>query len=93
MKSQTTLNAHEREVLSDVVKKLKTEFGAEQVMLYGSAARGEMDRESDIDLLAVLPSVSPSMLLIIRRFLKAGKATLWCIAGSSARSSARNARN
>jgi len=49
------LTQHEREVLAGVVRRLKTDFNAEQVILYGSAARGELDRESDIDLLAVLP--------------------------------------
>ena len=49
------MNEHERDVLADVVRRLKTEFHAEQVVLYGSAARGQMDRESDVDLLAVLP--------------------------------------
>ena len=49
------LTPHERDVLASVVRRLKTDFHAEQVLLYGSAVRGEMDRESDIDLLAVLP--------------------------------------
>jgi predicted nucleotidyltransferase len=48
------LTQHEREVLAGVVRRLKTDFHAEQVILYGSAARGEMDSESDIDLLAVM---------------------------------------
>jgi len=37
---------------------LKTEFRAEQVIMYGSAVRGDMDAESDIDLLVVLPEVN-----------------------------------
>ena len=52
------LTQHEREVLAGVVRRLKTDFHAEQVILYGSAARGEMDSESDIDLLVVLPDVN-----------------------------------
>ena len=43
------LTQHEREVLAGVVRRLKTDFHSEQVILYGSAARGEMDKESDID--------------------------------------------
>lgn len=50
------LTQQERDVVRGVVRRLKTEFDADQVVLYGSAARGEMDRESDIDLLAVLPN-------------------------------------
>lgn len=38
-----------------VVARLREEFGATGVFLYGSAARGDMDEESDIDLVAVLP--------------------------------------
>ena len=49
------LTQHERNVLAGVVQRLKTEFHAEQVMLYGSAARDELDEGSDIDLLAILP--------------------------------------
>lgn len=47
----------ERSVLRSLVQTLKTELGAKQVVLYGSAARGSLDRESDIDLLVVLPFV------------------------------------
>lgn len=49
------LNDHEQEVLGGVVMRLKTEFRAREVTLYGSAARGELDEASDIDLLAVMP--------------------------------------
>ncbi len=49
------LTPHEHTVMADIVRRLKSEFGAERVVLYGSAARGTMDPESDIDLLAVLP--------------------------------------
>ena len=49
------LTQQERDVLAGVVRRLKTDFHAEQVMLYGSAVRGEMDKESDVDLLAIMP--------------------------------------
>ena len=51
------LNIEEREVLSRVTQTLRTRFGAAEVILYGSAARGELDEESDIDLLVVLPKL------------------------------------
>ena len=49
------LNAEEREALSKVTQTLRERFGATEIILYGSAARGQMDAESDIDLLVVLP--------------------------------------
>jgi len=51
------LNAEEREALSRVTQILHSRFGAREVILYGSAARGQLDEESDIDLLVVLPRV------------------------------------
>jgi len=52
------LNTKEQEVLAKVTQVLKDRFGAREVILYGSAARGQMDDESDIDLLVVLPEVN-----------------------------------
>jgi predicted nucleotidyltransferase len=51
------LNAEERDVLSSVTRTLRSRFGAREVILYGSAARGQLDEESDIDLLVVLPRI------------------------------------
>ncbi len=51
------LTQTEKSVIDNLVKRLKSELGAERVVLYGSAARGTLDSESDIDLLVVLPSV------------------------------------
>ncbi len=51
------LTARERQQINTVVQCLKKEFGATEVILYGSASRGDMTAESDIDLLAVLPAV------------------------------------
>jgi predicted nucleotidyltransferase len=51
------LTARERKHVDSIVSDLRDRFGASQVILYGSACRGEMTPESDIDLLAVLPVV------------------------------------
>jgi predicted nucleotidyltransferase len=55
------LNVEEQEVLSKVARTLRTRFGAVEVILYGSAARGDLDEESDIDLLVVLPKLDWEM--------------------------------
>ncbi len=49
------LTQPEKDLLAGLAASLKSEFKAHKVMLFGSAARGEMDSYSDIDILAVLP--------------------------------------
>lgn len=49
------LTRTEREAVNRLALRLHREFGAIRVILYGSAVRGRMDGESDIDLVAVLP--------------------------------------
>ncbi len=55
------LNTEEREALSQVTRALRDRFGATEIILYGSAARGRLDEESDIDLLVVLPNLDWEM--------------------------------
>jgi predicted nucleotidyltransferase len=55
------LSIEERGVLSSLARTLRSRFGATDVILYGSAARGELDEESDIDLLVVLPKIDWEM--------------------------------
>jgi predicted nucleotidyltransferase len=55
------LSAEERDALSRVTQTLRDRFGAKEVILYGSAARGQLDEESDIDLLVVLPRIDWEM--------------------------------
>jgi predicted nucleotidyltransferase len=55
------MNAEERDGLSRVTQTLRERFGATEVILYGSAARGQLDEESDIDLLVVLPRLDWEM--------------------------------
>ena len=52
------LSDKEKTVLAGLVQTLRTEFRAEEVILYGSASRDAMDVESDIDLLVILPAVN-----------------------------------
>jgi len=51
------LNTEERDALSRVTRTLRDQFGAREIILYGSAARGQLDEESDVDLLVVLPRI------------------------------------
>lgn len=53
--SQMNLNPEEKRVVGEIVARLKHDYRAEAIFLYGSAARGQLDVESDVDLLAVLP--------------------------------------
>ena len=52
------LNEVEQEILRELVLGLRRDFGATNVLLYGSAARGQLDEHSDIDLLVVLPGLN-----------------------------------
>jgi predicted nucleotidyltransferase len=52
----TWLTPNQRRALSELKCRLFDQFGAETVILYGSAARGAGDRESDQDLLIVTPT-------------------------------------
>lgn len=52
------LTNQEQGIIAGISANLKKNFKAEKVLLFGSAARGELDRYSDIDILAVLPECS-----------------------------------
>lgn len=51
------LSESEKRILADLVETLRSEFGALEIVLYGSAARDDLEEGSDIDLLVVLPEV------------------------------------
>lgn len=51
------MSTEEHDVLSRVAQTLRDRFDAREVILYGSAAREQLDEESDIDLLVVLPKI------------------------------------
>ena len=51
------LSDAEKTALKDLAATLRNRFGAVEVSLFGSAARGEMDRDSDIDIFVVVPDL------------------------------------
>ena len=50
-----TIPAELKQQLDELVEELKA-YGAEKIILFGSAARGEMDAYSDMDLVVVKPT-------------------------------------
>ena len=53
-------------VLSRIAERLKRTLGAERVIVYGSAARGEATIHSDIDLLVIAPTTEKGYLRMAR---------------------------
>ena len=49
------LSTQERELLDELARDLRRTFGATEIRLYGSAARGALTADSDIDLFIVVP--------------------------------------
>ena len=43
------------EVVDEIVRRIVERFAPEKVILFGSHARGEAGRDSDVDLLVVMP--------------------------------------
>ena len=52
------LSEIENQALIELSRAFREQFDAKEVRLYGSAARGEMDEASDIDIFLVLPEVN-----------------------------------
>ena len=52
------LSKNEKRALISFRKSLVEEFGAIDVRLFGSRARGEGDEESDLDVFVVLPEIN-----------------------------------
>jgi predicted nucleotidyltransferase len=42
-----------------ISKRLKKEYGAQEVILFGSHARGEATEDSDVDILVIAPTTEP----------------------------------
>ena len=42
------------QTLNEIKKTIRNKFDIENIILYGSSVRGELDKESDIDLLIII---------------------------------------
>jgi len=73
-KRHNSLTAKALMVAKDYLDNLKQELKVEKMILFGSAARGEMDKDSDIDLIIVSPDFKkmdfPERLLFLSRLRK-----------------------
>jgi len=52
------LSVRERKLLADLARDLRRDFGATEIRLYGSATRGALTADSDIDLYIVVPDLT-----------------------------------
>ena len=52
------LSSKEKNALDKLARTFRERFRAKEIVLYGSAARDQLDKDSDIDLLIVLPEVN-----------------------------------
>ncbi|NOY52989.1 MAG: nucleotidyltransferase domain-containing protein [Deltaproteobacteria bacterium] len=51
MKSQET----GKEIINDIVQRIVRQFRPEKIILFGSYAKGDVNPDSDVDLLVILP--------------------------------------
>lgn len=59
MNTDNRLNAKQRRALIEIKDRIREVFSVEGFKLYGSAARGEKEPDSDIDLLVITSEVLP----------------------------------
>jgi predicted nucleotidyltransferase len=70
-----TRRASAQQIIRQMVRRLVKQFDPEQIILFGSQARGTAGPESDVDLLVVMTSVSSkrklqlAMRLALHQFL------------------------
>jgi predicted nucleotidyltransferase len=57
----TPISERLRERARQIAARLKEQYGAERVLLFGSAARGTATEHSDLDLLIITPSEEPQL--------------------------------
>ena len=61
------------EILDDIARRLAKSIQPEKIYLFGSHAAGNADKDSDVDLLAVVPNTEKSL----RQIAIEGRKSLW----------------
>lgn len=67
------LNDNVKKEINNIARQLVDQYGAEKVILFGSAARGELDDDSDLDFLIIkkdIPRYGKDRLLELDRTIK-----------------------
>ncbi len=70
---QSPAGPEKSSMVDAVVDVLVAEMSPEKIILFGSAARAEMDEESDLDLLVVLPEVADQHAEMVRAYEALGR--------------------
>lgn len=50
------------EILEDVVRSIKSKFPESKVILFGSYARGDYSKDSDLDICVLVPKITKNLL-------------------------------
>lgn len=78
--SQQKIKKRVLEVVKNYLENLKEEIRVEGVILFGSAARGKMHRDSDIDLIIISPNFKKmgfmQRLILLSRLRRGMKKTM-----------------
>jgi predicted nucleotidyltransferase len=53
-----------QQIIQRMVKKIARKFDPDKIILFGSYARGEVTRDSDIDLLVIMPFEGSNLLMV-----------------------------
>ena len=62
--SQMAVEHHRSQIISDLISRIVDAAHPLRIILFGSAARGEMGPESDIDVLVVMPDGTQRLKMV-----------------------------
>jgi predicted nucleotidyltransferase len=55
----TEVPQYPEKIIAEMVRRIVEKFSPEKIILFGSYARGEAGKDSDVDLLVILPFIGP----------------------------------